>query len=398
MMTIRALLAPLLALVLLSGCAYRNNFPITQAFPKATEDPSALRVYVDANGTFYPNDWREKCGATCAKIKRGFSLLTTSLAAAEYRAYILADEKRQLVQIADYAAAHPRLFILIHGFNTDEDDARESYRRIRDRIAFNASDGVIEFYWDGLVKLPSKDAFSLAPLAFWSKATGNSQTAGARGLRRILALAKNRDIFLISHSRGASVALSALSNPPFADGYLTKTERLDFDLTDGVDGSPNFLRPAALPTDTGNRVRLLTLAPAIGCIDFSRADVTRRPARIMEADGCVDVRPLRSEVTFFGYTLNDKDSVLGKFILPSNWYNATDFGFKPDLGVTLGKRWNVLRPFPIIAAPHGHDFDCYIADTEFADMLDRAGITVNPNPKLAPRKPCGKQPKAQRKP
>ena len=398
MMTIRALLAPLFALVLLSGCAYRNNFPITQAFPKATEDPSALRVYVDANGTLYPNDWREKCGAACAKIKRGFSLLTTSLAVADYRAHILADEKRQLAQITDYAAAHPRLFILIHGFNTDEDDARESYRRIRDRIAFNASDGVIEFYWDGLVKLPSKDAFSVAPLAFWSKATGNSQTAGARGLRRILALAKNRDIFLISHSRGASVALSALSNPPFADGYLTKTERLDFDLTDGVDGSPNFLRPAALPANTGNRVRLLTLAPAIGCIDFSRADVTRRPARIMEADGCVDVRPLRSEVTFFGYTLNDKDSVLGKFILPSNWYNATDFGFKPELGVTLGKRWNVLRPFPIITAPHGHDFDCYIADTEFGDMLDQAGITVNPNPKLAPRKPCGKQPKAQRKP
>ena len=27
---------------------------------------------------------------------------------------------------------------------------------------------MIEFYWDGLVKLPSKDAFSVAPLAFWS--------------------------------------------------------------------------------------------------------------------------------------------------------------------------------------------------------------------------------------
>ena len=397
MLFTRALFAPVFALILLSGCAYRNNFPLTQAFPKAPEDATALRVYVDANGTFYPNDWRDRCGVACTKIKRGFSLLTTSLTAADYRAHIVADEKRQLALIADYAAVHPRLFILIHGFNTDEEDARESYRRIRDRVALNPGDGVIEFFWDGLVKLPSKNAFSLAPLAFWSKATGNSQTAGSRGLRRILAIANNRDIFLISHSRGASVALSALSNPPFSDGFLTKTERLDFDLTDGVDGSPNFLRPAALPTSTGNRIRLLMLAPAIGCIDFSRADVTRRPARIMEADGCVDVRPLRSEVTFFGYTLNEKDSVLGKFILPSNWYNATDFGFKPDLGETLGKRWKVMRAFPIANKPHGHDFDCYVADPEFGDMLEKAGVTVNPDPKLTPRKPCGEKAKAQRK-
>ncbi len=398
MISIRALLAPTLALALLSGCAYRNNHPVTQAFPNVADDPAVLRVYVDANGTFYPDDWRDKCGAACAKIKRGFSLLTTGLNAPEYRAHIVADEKRQLALIADFAAAHPRFFILIHGFNTDEEDARASYNRLRDRMALGPSDGVVEFYWDGLAKLPSKDAFSLAPLAFWSKAIGNSQTAGSLGLRRILALAKNRDIFVISHSRGASVALSALSNPPYSDGFLTKTERLDFDLTDGVDGSPNFLRPAALPGDTGNRIRLLMLAPAIGCIDFSRADVARRPARMMEAEGCVDVRPLRREVTFLGYTLNDKDSILGKFILPSNWYNATDFGFKPELGATLGKRWNVMKPFPIVAKPHGHDFDCYIADTEFGDMLERAGVAVNPEPKLTPRKPCGKQPKPQRKP
>jgi Alpha/beta hydrolase of unknown function (DUF900) len=392
------LLAAVFAMSLLSGCAYRNNYPVTQAFPQVAEDPAAMRVYVDANGTFYPNDWRDKCGAACAKIKRGFSLLTTSLSASDYRAHIVADEKRQMALVADYVAKHRRLYILIHGFNTDEDDARESYDRIRDRIAREPGDGIIEFYWDGLAKLPSKEAFSLAPLAFWKAATGHSQTAGSRGLRRILAVAKDRDIFLISHSRGASVALSALSNPPYSDGFLTKTERLDFDLTDGVDGSPNFLRPPPLPIDTGNRIHLLMLAPAIGCIDFSRADVARRPARIMEAEGCVDVRPLRGEVRFLGYTLNDKDGVLGKFVLPSNWYSATDFGFKPKLGEILGKRWPVMRPFPILAKPHGHDFDCYIADVEFGEMLEAAGIRVNSATKLLPRKPCNKADKAQRKP
>jgi Alpha/beta hydrolase of unknown function (DUF900) len=392
------MLAPLFAMSLLSGCAYRNNYPVTQAFPIVADDPTVLRVYVDANGTFYPNEWRDRCGAACGKLKRGFSLLATSLSAADLRAHIVADEKRQMALIADYIGSHRRLFILIHGFNTDEEDARQSYDRIRDRLARAPGDGIIEFYWDGLVKLPSKKAFSLAPLAFWKAAAGYSQTAGSRGLRRILAMAKDRDLFLISHSRGASVALSALSNPPYSDGFLTKTERLDFDLTDGVDGSPNFLRPPSLPTDTGNRFHLLMLAPAIGCIDFSRADVARRPARMMDADGCVDVRPLRPEVRFLGYSLNDKDSVLGKFILPSNWYSATDFGFKPKLGEILGKRWSVLRPFPILTKPHGHDFDCYIADVEFGAMLKMAGVELNPTPVLTPRKPCGKEPKGQRKP
>lgn len=383
MVTIRALLVSVIGLVLLSGCAYRNNFPVTQAFPIARDDPATLRIYVDGNGTFFPNDWRDKCSITCAKIKRGFSLVRTGFSAADYGAHIAADEKRQLAHIANYIATHPRLFVLIHGFNTDEEDARESYKRIRDRMMLNPRDGVIEFYWDGLVKLPSKDAFSLAPLAFWQKAASNSQTAGVHGLRRVIAQAKNRDIFLISHSRGASVALSALSNPP---------------LNDGVDRSRNLQSPAPLPAGTGNRIHLLMLAPAIGCIDFSRADGPRKIVSKTETDDCVDVRPLRPEVTFFGYTLNSNDNVLGKFILPSDWYNATDFGFKPELGAALGKRWEVLRAFPIVARPHGHDFDCYVADTEFGVMLEAAGVAINQNPKLAPRKPCGKKPKAQRKP
>ena len=400
MKTLNALFLTLTVLFALSGCAYRNNFPITQTFP-ITAAPDRIGVYVDANGTFYPSDWKASCPNLCEKFQKSPSLLIKAASdddeAKAFRSKILADETRQLALIADFAARHRRLFILIHGYNTDEIDARESYDRIRDRMALEPGDGVIEFYWDGLVKLPSKKAFSIAPLAFWKAATGYSQTAGSLGLRRILALAKDREIFLISHSRGASVSLSALSNPPYSDGFLTKTERLDFDLTDGVDGSPNFLRPAPLPTDTGNRIRLLMLAPAIGCFDFSRADVARRPARIMEADGCVDVRPLRSEVTFFGYTLNDKDRILGKFVLPAEWYNATDFGFKPKLGAVLGARWNVMRAFPIVK-PHGHDFDCYIANPEFGAMLEAAGVGINMSPKLAPRQPCGNEKKAQPNP
>ena len=239
MITKRVLFATLLVLVTLSGCAYRNNFPLSQAFP-INATPDRIGVYVDANGTFYPAGWQASCPNQCAKFEKTPSLLIKAAAddeaAKAFRAKLLSDEKRQLALISDFAATHARLFILIHGFNTDEQDARESYDRIRDRMALNGGDGIIEFYWDGLVKLPSKKAFSLAPLAFWQQAAGNSQTAGSRGLRRIIALARNRDIFIISHSRGASVTLSALSNPPYADSFLTRTERLDFDHNDGVDG------------------------------------------------------------------------------------------------------------------------------------------------------------------
>jgi hypothetical protein len=382
MPTVRPMLAAAIVMILLSGCAYRNNFPVTQAFPIAPDDSATLRIYVDGNGTFFPNKWRERCGATCTKIRRGFSLLQTGFGAPDYAAHIAAEEKRQLAIVADYMATRRRIFILVHGFNTDEDDARASYNRIRDRIAPQDRDGIIEFYWDGLAKLPSKNAFSLAPLAFWRKATNNSQTAGVRGLRRVLAQATGREIFLISHSRGASVVLSALSNPPFRTG---------------VDHSRNFESPAPLPSGSGNRIRLLLLAPAIGCLDFSRVDRGRRPTRKKETAGCVDVRPLRPEVTFFGYTLNPNDRVLSKFVLPSDWYSATDFGFKPKLGAELGARWNVMRAFPI-AKPHGHDFDCYVADPEFGDMLKAADVSLNANPKLGPRKPCTKKETPQRKP
>ena len=377
-----ALLAPIFALIMLSGCAYRNNYPVTQAFPVARDDAASLRIYVDANGTFYPDEWRRQCGAACAKIKRGFSLVKTGFTAPGYAAHIATDEKRQLAVVTNYIATHRRIFILIHGFNTDEEDARASYNRIRDRIDLRTSDGIIEFYWDGLAKLPSKDAFSVAPLAFWKKATSHSQTAGVRGLRPILAAAKDRDFVLISHSRGASVALSALSNPPFQNQ---------------VDHSRGIQSPAPLPTGAGNRIRLLMLAPAIGCIDFRRVDRVGRPPRATESEGCVDVRPLHPDVTFFGYTLNPKDRILGKFVLPSDWYSATDFGFKPKLGDQLGTLWKSMRGFPI-STPHGHDFDCYIANEEFGAMLSAAGVALNPNTRLKPRKSCAGKTDRQRKP
>jgi hypothetical protein len=373
----RALCVPLFALVALSGCAYRNNYPQTVLFPIDQNDPSVLRLYVDANGTFFPNKWQAQCPDQCKKLKRDFSLLVESLKVPPFRTQIVADEARQLDITRRYLASHRRIFILVHGFNSDEKKIHKSYALIRSRIALEPNDGVIEFYWDGLVKVPSDRAWSIAPLKFWRDAAINSQTGGARGLRRILALAQNRTLVLISHSRGASVVLSALSNPPYRAKFVKRMEQRDLDLDDGINGSPGFLSPAPLPAGSGNTIRLLMLAPAIGCIDFQRPDFKQQTAKTMSAQACANVRPLR--VDFLGYTLNDKDRVLGKYIFPATWYNATDFGYKKDLGLQLSasENWGFMKSY-LLKYPHRHDFDCYIADLEFGSMLKDAGASLNP--------------------
>jgi hypothetical protein len=402
MIIIRALFATFIMLITLSGCAYRNNYPISETFPIAAAS-DRIGVYVDANGTFFPDRWRDVCPDRCQPYGKSPSLLLKANSdhqnATAFRVRLAAEEKRQLTEVARFVASHPRLFILIHGFNSDEPDIKGSYDRIVDRIKLSPGDGIIEFYWDGFVTSPPNAKLSLAPARFWPAATAHSQAAGSRGLRRILALAKNRNIVLISHSRGASVILSALSNPPYGNDFLTRTERHDFDPDDGIDGSPNFLRPAPLPANSGNELHLLMLAPAIGCIDFRRPDFRHRRASEMRKEGCSLVRPLPPEVKTFDYTLNKEDSVLGKYILPSEWYSATDFGFDPALGDELRKNenWRFLKSHPIKNS-HGHDFDCYVADPEFGDMLKAAGVVINPTPELQPRKPCRKEPKPHPKP
>lgn len=395
-----ALIVATIASTLLSGCAYRNNYPDTVKFPIISNNPAVLGLYVDANGTFFPDGWRDQCGQNCKPIRRDFSLLKQSISAQAFRAHILTDEARQIEIVKTYLARHRRIFILVHGFNTNEEKVRTAYALVRKRVALQPDDGVIEFFWDGLVKVPADRAWSLAPLKFWRDAAVNSQTGGARGLRRILALAQNRTLVLISHSRGASVVLSALSNPPYREKVLARIERRDLFTNDGINGSPGFLNPAPLPSQSGNKIKLLMLAPAIGCIDFQRPDFRYRAARTMSDDGCKNVRPLPPEVDFFGYTVNEGDIILGKSILPSSWYEATDFGYKNDLGFALRKaeKWDFMQNYDL-ANKHGHDFRCYAADAEFGTMLTDAGALINPSSHNPSDESCiAKIPKPQPKP
>ncbi|MBB5685822.1 alpha/beta hydrolase [Sphingobium boeckii] len=382
-------------LLLTGGCAYRHNFPYTHSFT-ASPVAEVRRVFTDSNGTFYPSRWDRAFTPPHKKWHAG-SLLAESLDPAKPKpalyALIKSDEARQLDELERFMAGRKRLFILVHGINNDEEEARDAYRVIRQTIAPRAGDGIVEFYWDGLVTNPPKTSMSIAPARFWFDAAAYSKVAGARGLRRILARVKDKDVHLISHSRGAAVVLAALADLPQDAGFMRGIEALDFDPDDGVAGNPGFLNPPPLP-DHRNRYRLIFMAGAIGCVDFRMPGYADLPDDGLAPQECKNLRPVPPGLVEIRYTLNPGDPVLGKYFLPSKALNPTDFGFRPALGLALAQRWP-LFPY-CLRKEHPHPFARYVADPELAEMLQAAGVKTRTPRAPTPPRSC-EEPPAQDK-
>jgi esterase/lipase superfamily enzyme len=155
-------------------------------------------------------------------------------------------------------ASADRVFILIHGFNNDQKEADAAFQLVEQKIEFKEKDAIIWFHWDGLVSPKKGLARSIGAARIWNNATGFSQMAGMYGLRRILNVIHKPEIYIITHSRGASVFLSALSNPPFKQNFIDDTTWLNI--------------KGAEPLDKGNTnaIHALFLAPAIGSIVFGK--------------------------------------------------------------------------------------------------------------------------------
>ena len=378
-------------LLLTAGCAYNNNIPYSRTFI-ATPTTEVKRVFADSNGTFYPTRWDQAFTPPRKKWKAG-SLLAETLDPAHpnpaFYKLVKADETRQLDELERFMVGRKRLFILVHGINNDEEEARDAYRVIRTTITPRAGDGIIEFYWDGLVTRPPKASLSIAPARFWFDAAAYSKVVGARGLRRILARARDKDIHLISHSRGAAVILSALSDMPQDAGFVRSIEALDFDPDDDVAGNAGFLTPPPL-ADHRNRYRLIFMAAAIGCVDFRVPGYADLPDDGLEPHECKNLRPVPPGVMEIRYTLNPGDPALGKYLLPSKALNPTDFGLKPELGRALARRWP-LFPY-CLRQKHGHPFALYVADPELAEMLEASGVKTTTPPAPTPPKSCEENP------
>lgn len=346
---------------LLTAC-WQHSFPDTASFIGPVSDPVAsaetVEVFVDANGTFYPSGWESEMGRP--RSWRADSLLNESNDDPVFRRLIENGEREQLDQMARFGKDRKRIFILVHGYNNTQKQALDAYRLIEAKLDARPDDGIVRFYWDGLT------GSGIGGAKIWFNAAGYSQLAGSRGLRRVIESFEGKDIYLISHSRGASVILSALGNPVYDPSFLKDTR--DVASTWG-EGYGELMRPPLLE-GKGNSLHILALAPAVDRIDF--CDVSQQPSEggRFRCEKLRELGPVRS----FRYTVNPGDPVLNKFIGQSGGFNPTGLGTNASVGQELAKTYTLLRAYRLPEGSNYHSFTRYVESTSFADMLKDADI------------------------
>jgi hypothetical protein len=356
---------------LLAGC-YAHSFPSANTFiiPAAADcsagalenclPPATAHVFVDANGTFYPSGWREYFGPR-RRWPAGSLLnqLARRDANSQFREQVAEGEGLQLGQLHALGEGAERIFILVHGYNNTVAEADQAYRMIESRLDRKPTDRVVRFYWDGLT------GSGAGPLKIWFNAVGNSQLAGTRGLRRVLNQFEGKKIYLIGHSRGTSVILSALSDPPYDPVFKANTEKL----AEGWTGfNEKLFAPQSLAAN-GNEIHVIVLAPAVDRIDFCRKERAE--------GGCPDneLRTLDAshQVKSFRYSINRKDPILRKFVGLTGRFNPTGLGTDPGVGQSLGAKYDFLKAY-CVPPEAKHPFTWYVRQPVFAQMLKDAGI------------------------
>lgn len=396
---------------MLGGC-YRHNFPMDTAFSPVKYRPPVLNIFADQDGSFYPDDWRN-----CVRPGKRWPE-NSLLGQTEPRPAEAGDECRGATfddrlgkartQLLDRDGANPgvipaflkgrrRVFILIHGFNNSPAEADAGYDILERSIAFlppndqlplSEGDAVIRFYWDGFV---ASNDLSPAPLGFWFKAVKTSQRAGQYGLRPILAkLTAGQQAIVITHSRGASVLLSALSDPPYSSRFYEawKTSYL---------GSRLDLKPAALSLAPGARIDAIMLGPAVGHLDFCPQG-TLGDDLDTTCTKATPFRPLPKNLSMH-FTSNSGDTILRKVraAWSRKFYPTTLGSDGRDLAELQAKLQQAYRGQihkHVVSVPHAHPFPCYAIDPMLENMLSDVSVEYRaPNvPSVNQRGNCVKHP------
>jgi pimeloyl-ACP methyl ester carboxylesterase len=306
-------------------------------------------VFVDANGDFYPDDWSVQFKP--GRIEDAHSLWASRRYDAAVRATLEEEKQDQLAAIERLVSDKERVFILVHGFNNSEKTARAAFDAVRSRLRPTAGDVMIDFHWDGLV-----GAWG-GQLPMWFNAAGYSQVAGVRALRPLLNRLRGKKVYLISHSRGASVVLSALADPAWDPQFREATEKV---LGKGfLDGPPL--------DDNGNEIHALLMAPAVGKPDFWEEDC---------AAGCDRYRDFPAQLKGISYTVNRGDPILKKIFggrLAAS-FNATDLGWDPTVGAHLRDQDVPLRE-PQSFDEAWHPFLNYACHASLGAMLKESGVS-----------------------
>ena len=332
----------------LAGCA-SHNVPDSQTPNLVLSDHS--QVVVDQNGTFYPDDWENMYGPP--NLTGAYSLRALAKSKNELDRLVLAEEK-VIGEIGSYLSQKDRVFILVHGYNNGIEISRKNYQKIRDLLEVEENDGIVEFHWDGLVSRTS----IFGATKIWFNAAGYSQLGGAEGLRDILNSMHEKDIYIITHSRGASVALSALSNPPYHPRFAKET--LDFHGVN-IESTPLI--------NNKNRINLLLLAPAVDLVDFKVPDYY---------ENNLEFRKLGEQLVSIRYTVNPHDPTLRKFVRKAkldNNFNPTGLGYRRSIGKALNKEYQIMEEYFVEPDMHSHSFSDYIGHDTFRAMLNDSGIS-----------------------
>lgn len=331
---------------IICSCSISHNRPLSQT-PNEFIEPNIVKVFVDQNGTFYPNDWKNTYGEHPKNARRFAYSLNTIAKRTNHQEELIRSQNEILKNIEAKANGKKRIFILVHGYNNDETSAHKSFNRIQEKIDYSVeNDLFIQYYWDGLVSNTVSGS-----LKIWFNATGYSQLAGEFGLRKVLNLLSDKEIIIITHSRGASVLLSSLSNPPYAAQFRKQTK----DYHDIEIGNKTPL------AENRNIIKCIMLAPAVGAIDFQN-------------DTLGSYRAFSGQVEKFQITINDSDPKLKKYVgFLSDNFNPTNLGYSSKVYQGLKTVYPIIDSTDY-SGMQSHAFIDYVNSVKFIEMLHKFNV------------------------
>lgn len=330
-----------IVIALLMSCSAMHNVPESQV-PNNFINPNVTSAYVDQNGSFFPRKWKEIFGnAPKNATRKDYSLM--KLAKENNIENILINaENEHLSDFANRIKHKNRIIIFVHGINNSYLESLSNYNIAKSLMDLNVKkDEVVNFYWDGL---KTNNIFGAAKV--WVSATTNSQLAGENGLRRLLNMIKNKEVYIISHSRGASVVLSALADPALKiteKKIVQKYHHLNINEIEEL-------------KENGNRIYSIMLAPAVGVVDFK--------------DEKGNYKSYSDQLKSIHSTINGTDFVLGKGKtgLLSKILTPTDFGYNPKTFAELNHQYLFLK-MTDFTGQKSHDFKDYINNPKFKEIL-----------------------------
>ncbi|MDO6477349.1 alpha/beta hydrolase [Alteromonas sp. 1_MG-2023] len=321
----------LVILILLGGCAAKHVIPpedyqvrnLDAAHYQPGVKEHIFRVSFDQHGSMYPlypdhylftiTPHRIKCRF----ISCGWSIHSTIDPEGNQPSYHFIDSHNTfkntlLTKLNTSLEKTQKLVVFIHGFNNDFDAASKNFGLIREKIDMD-NITILEVYWDGL-DLP-------IPLFPWAKALTYSNLAGQIGLRGILNGINVHDIELafITHSRGAAVAVSAISDPIYDDDICAPQETGKHDYLQLCEKQipseafvdESFPRFEPFKSSIFSNINLVFFAPAIGGGHFWSEMNRYLPDSI--------------NVNFF-VAANEGDYANGKVIGKPGFYGDTSLG------------------------------------------------------------------------